>query len=181
MKLHFVNYVMLIALGLFLISCASGISPKPPATDQGFESSTKFVSVDLREPSFMVFTEIPKDAAEKELQMIRSGASNVKDVRILTWKQFTNSVGGYARALILRYDYPDFQVEDELLCLMEKQPGTPWALTWNGGIALTFKDYQFVRQRYARYMENPAEYSPIGDPREDPVNPDGFLQAFACR
>jgi len=139
------------------------------------------VSVDLHEPSFIVFTEITKDTAEKELEEIRSGASDLKDVRILTWEQFEKSVGGYARALIIRNDYPKFQVADELICLMDKQPGTPWGLTWNGGMVLTFDDFQFVRQRYEEYRANPDAYSPISDPREDPVNPGQYLQAFGCR
>jgi len=138
------------------------------------------VIVDQRNPAFIVFTGIVKDTDDRKLEEIRLKISKQENVSILTWEQFTASVDRYARSTIERNDYPNSRVVDGLVCLVGRQPGTPWGLTWNGGIALTFNDYEHVKQRYESYTTNPSAYSPILDPRADPVNPGGHLPVFGC-
>lgn len=101
---------------------------------------------------------------------------------MLTWEQFLESVNEYARSVILRNDYPSVSVVDGVVCLVasKKGSGAPWGLTWNGGIALTFNDYQHVRRTYKSYKANPAGYRPIRDPKRDPVNPGGHLPFGGC-
>lgn len=154
--------------------------PIPSVPGRDFESGASFVLVDQHDPAFIVFTGIAKGTDERKLEEIRSKISNQQEVSMLTWEQFTASVDRHARSVIVRNDYPNSRAVDGLICLVGKQPGAPWGLAWNGGIALTFNDYQHVRRRYESYKTNPAAYRPIHDPRADPVNPGGFLPAFGC-
>jgi len=152
-----------------------------PSLGPDFESGASFVLVDQRDPLFIVFTGIGKDTDERKLEEIRSKISNQEKMTMLTWEQFTASVDRYAQSTIVRNDYPNYRVVDGLACLVGRRLGEPWGLTWNGGIALTFNDYEHVRRRYESYKANPGAYRPMSDLKADPANPGGFLPAFGCR
>ena len=171
---------------VLLVACETTgpqISPSSetiPEPGRYIDSGTSLVLVDQRERAFVVFTGIPTDTDEALLEEIRSEVSTEENVSMLTWKQFTDKVDSYAQATVIKNDYPDFSVVDGLVCLLGRAPGAPWALTWNGGIALTNNDYQYAREGYRIYKSNPEAYSPISDPRADPINPGGHLPAFGC-
>lgn len=159
---------------------APPVSKATPGVSDDFESTASFVLVDQSESAFTVFAGIAKDTNERELEEIRSKVANQERVSMLTWNEFTASVNKYARSTIVRNDYPNVSVVDGLVCLVGRTPGAPWGLAWNGGIALTFNDYEHVRQSYESYKANPDAYRPMRDPRADPVNPGGHLPAFGC-
>lgn len=142
----------------------------------------EFVVVDQGETAFTVFTGIPKNIDKDKIEKIKQKVSSRETLIILTWEQFLESVNEYARSVILRNDYPTIKIVDGLVCLVASKQGTgaPWGLTWNGGIALTFNDYQHARRTYKSYKANPTSYKPIRDPRRDPVNPGGHLPFGGC-
>lgn len=182
-------YILLSALTLvFLIGCAPNASTPStaievtPRSSLDIKSASQFVVVDQSEPAFIVFTGIPKNIDKKKLKEISSMVSNQEKLSMLTWEQFLESVNEYAHSVIVRNDYPNTRVVDGLVCLVasERGSGAPWGLTWNGGIALTFNDYQHARRTYELYRTNPASYKPIRDPRKDPINPGGHLPFGGC-
>lgn len=161
------------------VSEAADAGPRPDADS----SASEFVVVDRSEPAFIVFTGLPKSLSKEQLQDIKQKVSSREQtLRILTWEQFLESVDRYARSVMLRNDYPNIRVVDGLVCLVASKQGAgaPWGLTWNGGIALTFNDYQHARRTYEAYKGNPTAYRPIQDPRRDPVNPGGHLPFAGC-
>lgn len=160
----------------------SGANIVKARSDVKIESASKYVVIDHSEPAFIVFTGIPKRLTKEKVEEIRQHVAKRKTAAMLTWQQFLQRVDGYARSVMLRNDYPKVNVVDGIVCLVasKKGSGAPWGLTWNGGIALTFNDYQHARRTYAAYKKDPASYKPIRDPRRDPVNPGGHLPFFGC-
>ena len=159
------------------ISPSSQSNPEP---GRDLESGTSLVLVDQGELAFIIFTGLPKDTDAAMLDEIRSKIATKEKVSMLTWKQFTANVDSYVKATVVKNDYPNFSVVDGLVCLLSRAPGAPWGITWNGGIASTGNDYRHAREQYEAYKSNPDAYSPISDPRADPVNPGGHLPAFGC-
>ena len=153
-----------------------------PLSDADIDSASQFVLVDQSEPSFIVFTGIPKTLDAKTLDEIAQKVSSQETLTMLGWQQFLENVNEYARSVVLRNDYPTVRIVDGIVCLVGSRQGTgaPWGLTWNGGIALTRNDYDHARRTYESYKADPASYRPIRDPRKDPVNPRGHLPFGGC-
>lgn len=144
-----------------------------------FEPAINFVVVDKSDPAFTVFTGIPKNTDDKTIDEIRTKISSLEKSEIITWEEFTASVYRYAQSTIIRNDYDNPKIINGLVCLVGKQPG-PWGLCWNGGIAFTRMDYQYIKNRYESFKANPNSYKPKRDSRGDPVNPGGFMAYFGC-
>lgn len=189
MKMISKAYTTLFALILVsLIGCGANTT-KPsnantviPRSDVDIDSASKFVVIDQGEPAFILFASIPKGIDKEQFEKLKMDVSNRETLTMLTWQQFLESVNEYARSVIIRNDYPNIRIVDGIVCLIASKKGTgaPWGLTWNGGIALTFGDYQHAKRTYESYKADPAVYKPIRGPRRDPVNPGGFLPLFGC-
>jgi hypothetical protein len=145
-------------------------------------SASKYVVVDQSEPAFIVFTGIPVDIDNAQLEEIKLKVANREALTMLPWQQFLEKVDEYSQLVILRDDYPTIKTLNGIVCLIASKQGTgaPWGLTWNGGIALSYNDYQHVRRTYESFNAAPASYQPIQDPRRDPVHPRGHLPFGGC-
>ena len=148
--------LVLISSVVLLASCESAPSA-PLENDRSAKSlasvtdtASQFVAIDQGEPAFIVFTGIPKNISDEELDRIEQQIAGRETLTLLTWEQFLDGVIDYANTVILRDDYPDIETIDGLVCLVASPQGTgaPWGLTWNSGIALTFLDYQHARKTY---------------------------------
>jgi hypothetical protein len=186
-----VRYSAFILLFVTLVSLAGwGTNNSKPfsvatvgsSASRDIQSASQFVVIDRSEPAFIVFTGIPKTLGEKKLDEIKMKVSGKETLKMLSWQEFLARVDEYARSVVLRNDYPNIRVVDGIVCLVASQQGTgaPWGLTWNGGIALTFNDYQHAGRSYQSYKENPADYEAVRDPRADPVHPRGHLPFGGC-
>ena len=172
--------ILLFGVLLPLAAYGGGVENASPLEEGGNDSKSAYVVVDRREPAFTVFTGVSKEMNEEQVDKIRSDVAKDSSQSILAWSVFKATVGDLARSTMLRNDYPNFRIAAAIVCLVAKEPGAPWGLTWNGGIALTFRDYEHTRATYRRFEDKPAQYRAITDPRLDPVNPGGFLPAFGC-
>ena len=170
---------ILLPLLVFYFLCLSFANAEDNK-NSNHEEGSRFVVIDQRDSAYIVFTGIRKNTDEKKLGELRTKVAELDNVSMVTWEQFTVDVDKYAQSVMKTNDYTNYQVIKGLMCLVWKQPGGPWGLTWNGGIALTFNDYRYAKQRYESYTANPDSYSPMRDPRRDPINPGGFLPAFGC-
>jgi hypothetical protein len=150
-------------------------------TDAGlpFTNKAAFVVVDRSEPAFIVMTGVAEDSSEEEIAEIRARVGEQDQVEMLTWEDFSASADDIAESFMLVTDYPELRVIDGLRCLVGSEPGAPWGLTWNGGIALTMMDYSHTRRSYEQFVENPREVRRL-DPRSDPVYPANVLMFFGC-
>jgi hypothetical protein len=147
-----------------------------------YKSLSGYVIIDRTNPAYTVFTGIPKDASEKRIDELASEISTNKNMQMMSWTRFYNSINKLAHATIVKHEYLQYGVIDGIACLIGKSPETPWGLTWNGGIALTQNDYRQAETSYQLYQEDPKKHNQRGipDPRGDPINPAGHLPAFGC-
>jgi hypothetical protein len=189
MKIITCMYLFLSALILaFLIPCDPNASTAltaietPPGLSIDNKLASQFVVVDQSEPAFIVFTGIPKNIGKKKLEEVILTVSKEEKLSMLTWEQFLGSVNEYARSVVVRNDYPNAKVVDGLVCLVASEygSGSPWGLTWNSGVALTYNDYEHARRTYELYRTNAASYKTIWDPIKDPTNPGGHLPFGGC-
>jgi hypothetical protein len=138
----------------------------------------KQIAIDRKEPAYTVYVGIPEgdlpEEMEKEIEEFKRLAKE-EGMDMVGLNQLKEETNNYIKARIVKNDYPDSGVANRIVKLIEKFPGVPFGLTWNGGIAFTYNDYQYAKRRYQQYLANPAEYEPERDPRADPVNPKGHL------
>lgn len=146
-------------------------------------SSSAYVIVDQSEKGFVVFTGLAHNTPPAKLANFRKKVNARDGVSMVTWSEFVKNLDGYAKATILVDDYPQVDAVDGMLCLMSKKItlGAPWGLTWNGGIAFTYRDYQHTRRNYKKYLKNPAAYQATTDPRRDPIYPNHHLRFAGCQ
>jgi tetratricopeptide (TPR) repeat protein len=153
-----------------------------PLSPIDFKPESSFVIIDQSDSAYTVFTGIPDEVPENELEEIRSMVAEQEEAVLITWSEFLENARKLANATIVKHEYLKYGVVDGIVCLVGKTPGAPWGLTWNGGIALTLMDYRHAREIYLLYSEDPEEYEEEvkRDPRADPISPGGHLPAFGC-
>jgi hypothetical protein len=137
----------------------------------------EYVIIDKQEPAYTIFVGIPKGFPKGEFEKIKSQASEIKEVEIVSWEKFTSDTDNYVKAHIKKNDYEDIQIVRGMVELIETYCRTPIGLTWNAGVAITYNDYQHAKSTYQRYLINPGEYERTRnrDPRLDPVNPNNHF------
>jgi len=132
------------------------------------------VLIDGTDQAYTVFAAIP---SEKVGQVEAKLASAPKEVALVEWSQFADAASQYVGARIVRNDYPQSRTVEGVVALLRKYPGTPIGLTWNGGIAITYNDYQYAKRTYEQYKADPTAYerNRIDAPRPDPIRPEVHL------
>jgi tetratricopeptide (TPR) repeat protein len=137
-------------------------------------SSGDFVLIDRTEEAYTVYTGIPNN----RLGETKAKLSNApQGIALVTWEAFIHDSDKYVKAQIVKDEYPESRTTAGVVELVGKFPGTPIGLAWNGGIAITYMDYQHAKRIYERYKADPASYerNRNRDPRADPINPKGHL------
>lgn len=172
------NIFLCLLLNLFLIfqgsiGCAQESTPSSSDTAQ---QNPTFVFIDKKEPSYTVYTGILQDYSEEELEKIKLVAEDAeewKGVDLVAWGEFEQNTENYIKARILKNEYSGQKVAKGIIELIKQSPESPVGLTWNGGIAITYNDYQYAKRTYQQYMADPEEYErkKNKDPYADPVNP----------
>lgn len=160
-----------IVVFLLLLSYATASSQ-----DQN-QSRPEYVIIDKQEPAYTVFLGIPEGFPEGEFEKIKSQAAEIKGVEIVSWEKFISDTDNYVKAHIKKNDYEGIQVVRGMVELIEKYCATPFGLTWNGGVAITYNDYQHAKMIHQQYLANPEEYERTRnrDPSLDPVNPNNHF------
>jgi len=155
-----------LACAVGALSLTLAFSPVAHAQDR--------VLIDGTEQAYTVYAAIPSEKVG-EVEAKLAGAP--KEVALVEWSQFAEGAGQYVGARIVRNDYPQSRTVEGVVALLRKYPGTPVGLAWNGGIAITYNDYQYAKRSYAQYKADPAAYkrNRVDDPRRDPLRPEGHL------
>jgi hypothetical protein len=96
----------------------------------------------------------------------------LKGAIVVPWAERQAALAKAATAIVKRNDYPALPVGTGLLRLLRCYAGTPFGLTWNGGIAYTLRDYLYVENSVKEKNRDERNTTP---PEGDPVNPSGHL------
>jgi hypothetical protein len=138
------------------------------------------VIVDRSEPAYTVYVAVEEGTPAEELGQLRSRVAQSKDAELVTWTDFRTDRRKYIDSRILVDDYPDSKVAKGILELLRRYASTPFGLTWNGGIAVTFNDYQHAKRSYEAHLSDPGEPADrrVDDPSRDPNNPQAHFRAL---
>lgn len=145
-----------------------------PVTSEAVQESLIFVLIEKQEPAYIVYIGISESIEEESLDEIKAIASEEESVQLISWEEFEGI--DLASEIILN-EYENLEVGKGIVGLIQLYPMTPFGLTWNGGIAFPFNDYQFAEDIYQQYQANSDTYLQTNerDLKEDPINPQNHL------
>jgi len=138
-----------------------------PQTNRIIFDQVSFVIVGKSDPAFTYFIAIP----EEKLQEMKSKLAGENNILFVEWSEFSRNKNEYLLSSILVNEYPDSRVAEGVYQLLERNPGIPFGITWNGGVAFTSGDYEYVKKTYNLYMSSPEEYR-RNRPRTEPITPE---------
>jgi hypothetical protein len=169
MKLPFVR--ALLSILLFGAGTPGGY-----AATGGHPMLPDFTVIDRQEPAYTIFIGISKD----KLVEIQAQIANLQNVEIVSWEKFQQNPEHYIKARIVKNEYAESRVVAGIIALLKTFVGTPIGLTWNGGVAITYNDYQYAQKIHQQYQANPDEYERTRnrDPKADPLNPGTQFQGL---
>ena len=135
--------------------------------DDNEAGQASFVIVDKSHPAFTMFMSIP----EEKLEEMRPKLAGQKEILFLEWSEFSQNKDEYLLSNILINEYPESRVAEGVYQLLERAPGIPFGITWNGGVAFTSGDYEYVIKTYDLYISSPEEYK-CQRPQIEPIKPE---------
>ena len=161
-----------LAVLLTLVLPLSGCGLFGPSIPDPFEPI--FIVVDRTESAYTVFTTAPRTLTFIELDALQNRMQERKNVDVVTWTRFSAAEHRVFSERVLRNDYPDSRVAEGLRELLSRYAGIPFGVTWNGGIAFTFQDYEYAKRTYELHMADPEGGERGYDARleVDPVQPE---------
>lgn len=124
-----------------------------------------------QEPAYAVFAGATQEiAGQMERRLVGAGRKDGAAPAAVPWMEFRNGLGARLARIVERNDYPDVPLRQGIAELLVRNPGAPIGVTWNGGIAITARDYEYARRSYAAARSAP---SPTIRPerRADPLHP----------
>lgn len=124
-----------------------------------------------REPAYAAFVGIPRGKASEVTAAMP--VEKRAQVIIFPWTEFPAQARGLLSEVVIRNEYPESALREGLLEALAEHPGAPIGVTWNGGIAVTAKDYAHARRSYDRFRLDRVRYERERPPdrRRDPVHP----------
>jgi hypothetical protein len=162
-----INRACLSALAMLAFQAAFAAEPTHVVIDPSDRHTTTFVGVPAAVPA-------------EEFRKLKDSLVQRKGAYMLTWSEFKSDPPKHVRQYIRRNDYPDVDVVSGLARLLERYDGTPFGLTWNGGLAVTESDYRHAARTYAVYSSDPGSFR-TPERRGDPVHPANHLEPLLGR
>jgi hypothetical protein len=112
--------------------------------------------VDSTEAAYTVFTAQPLRLSRAEMQELTSRTELNPGVDLMTWVEFLDDQAALFDAAVQQDQYPGSDMRAGMLQLLQRYPGVPFGVTWNGGIAFTFQDYQYARRTHELFVADPT-------------------------
>ncbi|MBL4614799.1 MAG: hypothetical protein JKY27_08000 [Magnetovibrio sp.] len=130
------------------------------------------VFIDARQDAYVVFQGVSADThpfARQEMV----GYTALEKVSLVPWGQFRDNVQDFVAAGIVKNEYLGQRPALGILAVLKSHPGRPIAITWNGGVASTFFDFQHAAEVYQAYQEDAQAYeqSRAQEGQDDPLDP----------
>jgi hypothetical protein len=140
------------------------------------------VFIDGRDPAFLVVQGVAADASDQAFSEME-GYATLDGVSMVAWNQFRENAESLLGAHIVKNEYPGASIVLGVVALVKKYPGRPFAITWNGGLAVAFQDYQHAVETYRAYLDNAQTYEQrrLETAQSDPLNPQNQLAALLDR
>lgn len=154
-------------LGALNSANVRGVEPSHVVIDPSDQHTTTFVGV-------------PKALPADQFQKLKESLNERKGAYLVPWQEFSRDPPRHVRQFIRRNDYPEVDVVGGLARLLERYDGSPFGLTWNGGLALTQNDYRHAARTYAAHIQDPSSFQRL-DRKADPVHPANHLDPLLAK
>lgn len=137
------------------------------------------IFIDARQPAYVVYQSVAADAPQAARDEM-AGYAGLSGVTLVPWDVFRENVDRYIAAGMRINEYPQQRIALGILAVLKAHPGRPVAITWNGGIATSFFDFQHAVQAFEDFQENPVEYERKRAAGEygDALNPERQIRAM---
>jgi len=135
------------------------------------------VFIDARQPAYVVFQSVAEDTPVLARQEM-VGYAALEKVSLVPWIRFRDNVQSFIADGIVKNEYPNSRTALGILAILKSRPGRPVAITWNGGIAASFFDFQHAVQTYRAFQQDAERYERERrrDVADDPLNPELHLR-----
>lgn len=133
------------------------------------QAASDVVIVDFGDAAYTVYAGLPSERAEVAKRTIGG-----KPAEMMPFEQFSENAQKIIESRVARDDYPGQRVAEGVVALVKKYPGTPFGVTWNGGIAFTRNDYQAAKKAF-ELSKTPAGFTKPA-PEQDAVAPVNHLK-----
>ena len=133
-----VGLTMKLLAGIFLVTIS--------LCTAGAYAGSDAVLIDTSEKAYTVYAGLPTDRAEAAKSKLEG-----KPVDMVQIDQFAENSTKIIGSHVVRNDYPGERIEEGIVALIKKYPGTPFGVTWNGGIAYTRNDYQAAKKAFESF------------------------------
>lgn len=140
------------------------------------------VFIDGRDPAFLVVQGVAGDASDQARREM-AGYATLAGVSLVPWNAFRQNAQTLIAPHIVKNEYPGTSTILGVVALVKAYPGEPFGITWNGGLAVSFQDYQYAVTTYKAFGANAQAYeqSRPRTPDADPVNPAKHIAALLAR
>lgn len=147
----------------------------PAATDAASQTrALDTVAIDTHEAAYTVYYLFPHESQAQFLEKIRKSGLTPDKITIVSLTELAARADELIRKKVIQKDYPQFDPGDGFLKLIQAGFATAGlGLTWNGGIAVTYNDFQFAKKSYQKFKTGNWK---LPAPAADPVYPAHHLQ-----
>ncbi|WP_139135001.1 hypothetical protein [Magnetovibrio blakemorei] len=137
------------------------------------------VFIDARQSAYVTYQGVATDTSQQARDEM-AGYATLEGISLVTWEEFRNQAQDIVAKGILKNEYPGAGTALGILAVLKANPGRPIAVTWNGGIATSFFDFQLAVETLEAYQENAETYekSRTEAKEDDPLNPDVQIRAM---
>lgn len=137
------------------------------------------VFIDARQPAYVIYQGIAEGTSQLALDEM-AGYATLAGMSLVPWAEFRANPEAYISAVVVKNEYPGGRTAVGILAMLKAHPGRPIAITWNGGIATSFFDFQHAVEMYEDYRENAERYesSRAQNAENDPLSPEVQIKAM---
>ncbi|MEG3617880.1 hypothetical protein V5T82_05385 [Magnetovibrio sp. PR-2] len=140
---------------------------------QGVQLSEVFI--DARQPAYVTYQALSLKTPPLARQEML-GYANLDGVTLVKWDLFRDNVDKFIASGIRINEYSKNKTALSILTMLKTKPGRPVSITWNGGIATSFFDFQLAVESFEAFQENPVQYEIDRDAGEFGNNLDPAVQ-----
>jgi hypothetical protein len=127
-------------------SSSGAAEPQAPGGTTAPRSASRYVVIDAQESAYTVYSAFPAE----NLPQVRQQNAGQAGTEIVDWDTFREDAESRIKSRIERYDgAPASQFVPQIIELIDSTGG-PIGVTWNGGVAITYGDYQAAKRAYER-------------------------------
>lgn len=137
------------------------------------------VFIDARQSAYVTYQGVAEDTSQLARDEM-AGYATLEGITLVPWAEFRDRAQDFIAKGILKNEYPGAGTALGILAVLKANPGRPIAVTWNGGIATSFFDFQLAVETLEAYQENAEIYekSRAEALEDDPLNPDVQIRAM---